>query len=86
MGAMFAFLFELIGSFIVEVVFAGIFGLFEYLLARSGKRFWMWMAGLALIGLVFWWRGFHIWPPYVFAGLMIGFLCYLQWESTRPKE
>jgi hypothetical protein len=44
------------------------------------------VVGLALIGIVFWWRGFHIWPPYIFAGLMIGFLCYLHWNSTRSTK
>jgi hypothetical protein len=76
------FVFELL--FELALALAG--GVLETKLADAGKRFWMWVLGLALIGLVFWWRGFQIWPPYIFAGLMIGFLCYLQWSSTRPDE
>jgi hypothetical protein len=72
--------------FVFELVLALAGGFLEAKLADTGKRFWMWVVGLALIGLVFWWRGFQIWPPYIFAGLMIVFLCYLQWSSTRPAE
>ncbi len=86
MELLFGFLFELIGSFIVEVLFAGVFGLSEYLFGKSGKHVWMWVMGLTLIAGVFWWRGFHIWQPYIFAGLMIGFLCYLHWNSTRSTK
>ncbi len=80
--AVFYFVVELLFEFALAIAGA----ILETSLARSGKRFWMWLLGLALIGLVFWWRGLHIWPPYIFAGLMIAFLCYLQWSSTRPEE
>jgi hypothetical protein len=86
MEVLFGFLFELIGSFVVEVVFAAIFGFYEHFFAKSGKRFWIWVVGLVLIGMVFWWRGFHIWPPYIFATLMLGFLGYLHWNSRDPAE
>jgi hypothetical protein len=72
--AVLSFMFELLLEFVLAVAGATL----EASLARSGNRFWMWAVGLALIGLVFWWRGLQIWPPYIFAGLMIAFLCYLQ--------
>ena len=76
------FVFELLLEFALAIAGA----ILETSLANSGRRFWMWAVGLALIGVVFWWRGTQIWPPYIFAGLMVAFLCYLHWTSTHPAE
>jgi hypothetical protein len=74
MELLFGFLFELI----FEILLAGVFGFFEYLFGKSGKRFWMWAFGLVAIALMIWWRGAHLWATYVLALGWLGMIIYID--------
>jgi hypothetical protein len=81
MELLFGFLFE----FLFEVVFAAIFGASGYKLS-TGRRFWMWLVGIALIVVLLWWRGGSSYAPWFLAATGLGVLALLDARMRdRPK-
>jgi hypothetical protein len=79
MEFLFGFLFE----FLFEVIFAGIFAGAEYGFAKTGKRFWMWGLGLAVIAFVIWWRGPALWTTWILAASWLALLVFLDRRIAR---
>jgi Flp pilus assembly protein TadB len=75
------FLFE----FLFEVVFAAIFGATGYKLS-TGRRFWMWLAGIALILIAIWWRGPSSLAAWVIAVTGLGVLIWLDSRMRHRPE
>jgi Zn-dependent protease with chaperone function len=72
-------------EFLFEVVFAAIFGATGYKLS-TGRRFWMWLVGLAFIVVLFWWRGPYFLPAWFMALTAFGALILLDSLARRRPE
>jgi hypothetical protein len=81
---MIEFLFELVFSFVFEVIFAAVAGGAEYALFKTRKRFWMWVVGVLCIAGMGWWRGPRNWTTWLLAGGWVAMLAYLDRRLMRP--
>jgi Flp pilus assembly protein TadB len=73
-------------EFLFEVVFAGLIAGVEYGFARTGKRFWMWALGAAVISFVVWWRGPALWTTWAIAGSWLALLVFLDSRITSRTQ
>jgi FtsH-binding integral membrane protein len=80
MGMLTHLAFEFLGPIIFGLLMAVVFGAGEYVLYRTGRRFWMWALGLAGIGLLVWIKGAD--QPWSYL-LAVGWLLVLVYLDRR---
>jgi drug/metabolite transporter (DMT)-like permease len=70
------FLFDLFGELAIALFFVAVFAGWEYLAYRTNRRFWMWVAGLAGIAVLIWFKGVgQMWSWMLGVG-WLGVLCW----------
>jgi hypothetical protein len=74
------FLFDLFGELGVMLFFVAVFAGWEYIAYRTSKRVWMWVAGLAGIAVLIWFKG----PGLMWSWLLgAGWLGLLAWADRK---
>jgi peptidoglycan/LPS O-acetylase OafA/YrhL len=84
------FLFDLFGELFIVVVIAVAFGAWEYVAFRTSKRVWMWIAGLAGIAVVIWFKGHREMWSWMLGVGWLAVLAYCDWllhqRAQEPPE
>lgn len=81
-----SFLIGLFSEFIVILVIAAAFGLWEYIAYRMSARAWMWVAGLAGIGVLIWFKGADEVTSWMLGAGWVGVLAYFDHKLHVEKK